>query len=261
MDDISCAIIHLAPLGPVDRSAQLRSPLARAASCNDEANALCSSWARDSDRNPSHHAPRRYFSHLYPEGAASGDSEQGEGSRGGGGGLRRLQSEPAGRLAAAAAAQSPQPPRLRSVSFPQHASAAAGPLSRAALDEEQRFLAGAHGGAAASDASAAAAGPAAVGTAELPQRLAGHAAVAIPQQPPLPASPFPAVGARASGTAPQLSPMATPSPAGGLAHEASLHSEASPHSSSDCAAMDLEPCCELRRGQHSAAARRAFSAF
>ena len=75
VDDISVAIIHMAPLGPVDRSAHVRSPLAHAASCNDEANALFRSWQFDGGRNPSNHAPQRFFQHLYQSaGGSSGGS-------------------------------------------------------------------------------------------------------------------------------------------------------------------------------------------
>lgn len=76
VDDISVAIIHTTPVPPVDssrhdRSVHLRSPLAHAASCNDEANDLCKAWAADPDNNPSYHAPRSYFQHLYADGAAA----------------------------------------------------------------------------------------------------------------------------------------------------------------------------------------------
>lgn len=68
VDDISVAIIHTAPLPTVDRSARVRSPLAHAACCNDEANDLTRAWAVDVERNPSHHPPANYFPHLYRPG-------------------------------------------------------------------------------------------------------------------------------------------------------------------------------------------------
>lgn len=85
VDDISVAIIHLAPLGPVNEAAHVRSPLAHAASCNDEANALYQSWASHGDRNPSHHAPRRYFSHLYDDSCQEEAPHPCLGDAGGGG--------------------------------------------------------------------------------------------------------------------------------------------------------------------------------
>lgn len=104
VDDISVAILHAAPLpppGPVSLvSASLPRGLSRAASCNDEANAMSSSWKRrelrdlgdstkesyshshsDShlslaDEDPSYHSPRPFFRHLYrSEGRGLGSGE------------------------------------------------------------------------------------------------------------------------------------------------------------------------------------------
>jgi len=69
VDDISVAILHVAPLPPPERQASLPLRIARAASSNDEANALWSSWQQQktAEEDPSNHSPRRFFDHLYAE--------------------------------------------------------------------------------------------------------------------------------------------------------------------------------------------------
>lgn len=100
VDDISVAILHSAPLPPPGArvSASLPRGLSRAASCNDEANAMSSSWKRRELREstpesysnlqsladedpaypsyPSYHSPRPFFQHLYrSEGKGLGSGE------------------------------------------------------------------------------------------------------------------------------------------------------------------------------------------
>lgn len=72
VDDISVAILHVAPLPPPEREASLPRPLPRAASCNDEANALWNHWKKGLSEHddPSNHSPRRFFDHLYREDSA-----------------------------------------------------------------------------------------------------------------------------------------------------------------------------------------------
>lgn len=73
VDDVSVAILHVAPLPPPQdspRNSTLRKlqSLPRAASCNDEANQLSCLWKNgNKDEDPSHHSPRQYFKHLYVE--------------------------------------------------------------------------------------------------------------------------------------------------------------------------------------------------
>lgn len=58
MDDISCVILHTAGLPPAECQNSLPRPLARAASCNDEANELYVQWKVERERNPSNHKPQ-----------------------------------------------------------------------------------------------------------------------------------------------------------------------------------------------------------
>ena len=81
VDDISVAILHLAPMPPpmAKRNAAaavgLPRTLSRAASCNDEANALASAWLKEGDANPSHRSPRPLFQYLYRAGEAAGSGD------------------------------------------------------------------------------------------------------------------------------------------------------------------------------------------
>lgn len=84
VDDISVAILHAAPLPPTAPSdvsgSVLPRQLSRVASCNDEANAISSSWKREAMADdPSHHSPRPFFQHLYRSegGVGSGDFWEG----------------------------------------------------------------------------------------------------------------------------------------------------------------------------------------
>ncbi|KAI3437721.1 hypothetical protein D9Q98_000169 [Chlorella vulgaris] len=65
VDDISCVILHTAGLPPAECQNSLPRPLARAASCNDEANELYVQWKVERERNPSNHKPQQYFKRLY----------------------------------------------------------------------------------------------------------------------------------------------------------------------------------------------------
>lgn len=75
VDDISVAILHFAPMPPADPEASLPRTLSRAASCNDEANALASAWQREATGNPSHRSPRPLFQYLYRTGEAVGSGD------------------------------------------------------------------------------------------------------------------------------------------------------------------------------------------
>jgi serine/threonine protein phosphatase PrpC len=76
VDDISVAILHFAPMPPLPEQEQRSLPrtLSRAASNNDEANALASAW-KESEANPSIRSPRPIFQYLYrtSRGTGSGD--------------------------------------------------------------------------------------------------------------------------------------------------------------------------------------------
>jgi hypothetical protein len=98
VDDISCVILHTSGLPPPERGASLPRPLARAASCNDEANELYLQWRQERECNPSNHKPQQYFSHLY------GEEREG----GGGGGEQQERTAAAG--AAGDGAEAPSPP-------------------------------------------------------------------------------------------------------------------------------------------------------
>jgi serine/threonine protein phosphatase PrpC len=78
VDDISVAILHFAPMPPLpELERTLPRTLSRAASNNDEANALASAWLKKSgsDANPSSRSPRPIFQYLYrsAHGTGSGD--------------------------------------------------------------------------------------------------------------------------------------------------------------------------------------------
>lgn len=77
MDDISVAIVHTCDLPPPLRSPSRQRSLARAASCNDEANAMYASWKVDQEQNPSNHGPEQHFKYLYSGGQAEEDEAQG----------------------------------------------------------------------------------------------------------------------------------------------------------------------------------------
>lgn len=74
VDDISCVILHTSGLPPPELDNSVPRRLARAASCNDEANELYAQWRVTRDRNPSNHKPQQYFKHLYGEGEDSSGS-------------------------------------------------------------------------------------------------------------------------------------------------------------------------------------------
>ena len=75
MDDISCVILHTAGLPPAARDCSVPRPLARAASCNDEANELYQQWRLEKERNPSNHRPKARCWHGpgQPDGGPSGE--------------------------------------------------------------------------------------------------------------------------------------------------------------------------------------------
>lgn len=83
VDDISAVIVHVSPppagVSALNRATSVPSTLARAASCNDEANELAEAWKEAVEMDPSYHSPQRFFSRLYedekamsaPEGASN----------------------------------------------------------------------------------------------------------------------------------------------------------------------------------------------
>jgi hypothetical protein len=76
VDDVAIAIIHLQALPPPCSSEEFAAPwpLARAASCNDEANELYAEWKSAAELNPSNHMPQHFFAHLYPDAEGVGGS-------------------------------------------------------------------------------------------------------------------------------------------------------------------------------------------
>ena len=76
VDDISVAILHFAPMPPLpEQERTLPRTLSRAASNNDEANALANTWKESEAANPSTRSPRPIFQYLYrtSHGIGSGD--------------------------------------------------------------------------------------------------------------------------------------------------------------------------------------------
>jgi len=76
VDDISVAILHFAPMPPLpEQERTLPRTLSRAASNNDEANALANAWKESEAANPSYRSPRPIFQYLYrtSHGTGSGD--------------------------------------------------------------------------------------------------------------------------------------------------------------------------------------------
>ncbi|KAL4451664.1 hypothetical protein ABPG75_007326 [Micractinium tetrahymenae] len=159
VDDISCVILHTAGLPPAEREASVPRPLARAASCNDEANELYMQWRLEKERNPSNHKPKQYFKHLYGgEGEGSGSS--GAGSRNGSGvnqaaveaateaaaaagavpGAAAQQQQPAGGRASTPPPPPASPVRLDGPQYPYHLSSSAGGSSSSPLDRSAAQL-------------------------------------------------------------------------------------------------------------------------
>lgn len=77
VDDISVAILHFVPMPPAEPrpSRSLPRTMSRAASSNDEANALASTWLTESNANPSHRSPRPLFQYLYRTGEVAGSGD------------------------------------------------------------------------------------------------------------------------------------------------------------------------------------------
>lgn len=77
VDDISVAILHFVPMPPPEPrpSRSLPRTMSRAASSNDEANALASTWLKASEANPSHRSPRPLFQYLYRTGEVAGSGD------------------------------------------------------------------------------------------------------------------------------------------------------------------------------------------
>ncbi|EFN56024.1 hypothetical protein CHLNCDRAFT_57765 [Chlorella variabilis] len=207
VDDISCVILHTAGLPPPERQASVPRPLARAASCNDEANELYLQWRLERDRNPSNHKPQQYFRHLYHDDEEQQQKEEGQGQ--GQGASQPVAAAPAAAgvedaagtpPGAAAGLDAPPPPPVSPLlhDVPQCAR----PLHRS-------------GSSSASSSAAASAAAAAVAA----------AAAAAPQQQPAP-SPRQA-GRGSSGTLHRMDDFSSQSPHSSFGDLASESSEPS----------------------------------